>query len=105
MALITCPECSAKISNLAQSCPHCGVPIAGSKDVTDAGVPLTTIQETSKKLKTQIAISAFMFWGGLLLFFLSVGKSPGWSIFLMLIIISGSFLYIGTKIQVWWHHK
>lgn len=27
MALITCPECESKISDLAKSCPHCGYPI------------------------------------------------------------------------------
>ena len=32
MALIMCPECSSKISNLAKSCPQCGYPI----DLSDA---------------------------------------------------------------------
>ena len=28
MALITCPECSSRISSQATSCPHCGFPLA-----------------------------------------------------------------------------
>lgn len=28
MALITCPECGAQISNKATFCPHCGLPMA-----------------------------------------------------------------------------
>jgi hypothetical protein len=28
MALITCPECSSKVSNQASSCPQCGFPLA-----------------------------------------------------------------------------
>lgn len=27
MALIGCPECKAKISEYAESCPHCGCPM------------------------------------------------------------------------------
>jgi predicted amidophosphoribosyltransferase len=28
MALINCPECNKEISDMAESCPHCGFPIA-----------------------------------------------------------------------------
>lgn len=31
MALIECPECSGKVSDLALSCPHCGFPVAGER--------------------------------------------------------------------------
>jgi len=31
MALITCPECSKKVSNQAASCPQCGFPLAQSQ--------------------------------------------------------------------------
>ena len=30
MALAKCPECDGKVSEYAQSCPHCGFPIASS---------------------------------------------------------------------------
>ena len=32
MALIKCPECGNQISDKATSCPHCGYPIASTKD-------------------------------------------------------------------------
>lgn len=28
MALINCPECNNKVSELASRCPHCGAPVA-----------------------------------------------------------------------------
>lgn len=32
MALIDCPECGKRISDKAESCPNCGVPIRRRKD-------------------------------------------------------------------------
>ena len=33
MALVTCPECGAEVSDQAPSCPHCGLPLrASAKD-------------------------------------------------------------------------
>ena len=31
MALITCPECGRKVSDMATNCPDCGYPIAANK--------------------------------------------------------------------------
>ena len=53
MALMNCPECDREVSTNAASCPGCGTPIAGAIESRAAGAPLTTIQETSKKLKKQ----------------------------------------------------
>lgn len=33
MSLINCPECSKEISDLAESCPHCGCPIEGNLEI------------------------------------------------------------------------
>ncbi len=33
MALITCPECGAQISDRATSCPHCGVPVSSGTPI------------------------------------------------------------------------
>ncbi|MBX7256862.1 MAG: hypothetical protein K1Y02_10920 [Candidatus Hydrogenedentes bacterium] len=30
MALVSCPECNGEVSELAQSCPHCGHPLRPS---------------------------------------------------------------------------
>ena len=32
MALITCPECSGKVSDKAYSCPHCDFPMQGKSN-------------------------------------------------------------------------
>lgn len=35
MAIIKCPECEAEISDRAQSCPKCGVPMTSEKQVEE----------------------------------------------------------------------
>lgn len=36
MALVTCPECHAKVSSFAISCPHCGYPIQKNIEIVEA---------------------------------------------------------------------
>ena len=43
MALIICPECGGKVSDLAESCPHCGFP------VSKMTIPHTDIEVKSRK--------------------------------------------------------
>lgn len=38
MALIKCSECGREISDKANSCPHCGCPVAGSEELVDKSV-------------------------------------------------------------------
>ena len=66
MALINSPECNNQVSNTAASCPHCGAPIAEAARSKAAGTPLTTFQETSKRLKIHIIFSSIAFWAGIL---------------------------------------
>jgi uncharacterized membrane protein YvbJ len=110
MALISCPDCNKEISENAPACPGCGAPIAGVKESAGSGVNnLATIQETSKKLKTQILIAAALFWGGLLLALVSSQISSGGdaslNMFAGLLAVGGLILYISTKARIWWHHK
>lgn len=102
MALIKCPECSKEVSNKAPSCPHCGTPIAAASDQTETGVVLTTVQETSKKLKIHILISACLFWGGLILIFTAIGSVRAIGTLIMFI---GMIWYLITRFNIWWHHK
>lgn len=39
MALITCQECKASISNQIEACPHCGYPVAASQAAVPAADP------------------------------------------------------------------
>ena len=64
MSMIKCPECGKKISNKANSCPHCGCPIAVSKERTspNENANKETVQTTSgqkKKRGCLIAVLAF----------------------------------------------
>jgi hypothetical protein len=40
MALISCTDCEAKISDKADNCPHCGCPVVESLPVTEFKVEL-----------------------------------------------------------------
>lgn len=110
MALISCAECSNQVSNTAAACPHCGAPIAEAAGSRAAGAPLTTTQETSKRLKVHILISAFMIWGGLGWSVVKImattdGTPSSPSAVASLMFMVGFVWYLTTKIRIWWHHK
>jgi hypothetical protein len=81
--------------------------------VNAAGAQLRTIQETSKRLKLHILISAVLFWGGLLWMFLAIqgaradeqGFSTLTPMITTLMMLTGFVWYIVTKVRIWWHHK
>ena len=104
MALISCPECSKEVSNSAPSCPNCGVGIASLKEAKAAGAPLTTVQETSKKLKLHTLISILaiiigvVWWIGT-----PEGNEP--SGIAILLVAGGLVWYLVTRFRIWWHHK
>lgn len=102
MSLINCPECRTEVSNIAEACPKCGAPIAKAIETQTIGTRLTTVQETSKKLKLQIILASILFWGGLGFFYIIFRKEEG--VFLIMS-IAGAIWYVVTKIRVWWHHK
>jgi hypothetical protein len=65
-----------------------------------------TTQRTSKPLKAQLLISTFLFWFGLLSYFLPHGHTSEvlglpWSAVVMII---GGTWYMITKVMVWWQH-
>ena len=113
MALIECPECSKTVSNTAAACPQCGAPIAqAAAERVAIGTPLSTIQQTSKRLKMHIVISVILWWTSVIwLIFAASAQSqsqtasqsvPGLPIAIFLI---SSAWYILTKLRIWWHHK
>lgn len=66
MALITCPECGAQVSDKAAACPHCGYPIAANIPqeqyafcVKSQPIPTSTVQAwerfTALRLTMEIA--------------------------------------------------
>ncbi|MCP4934792.1 MAG: hypothetical protein GY927_11450 [bacterium] len=63
----------------------------------------TTIQETGKRLKVHILISALLFWGGFITVLVNAQAGeishPGG-----LACVLGLVWYIVTKFRVWWGH-
>ena len=108
MALISCPECNNQVSSTAATCPKCGAPIAEAVGSKAAGAPLTTVQETSKKLKVHIIFSSIIFWVGVVWFFVGInaaeegGAQP---IFPGILVFIGLVWYVATRLRIWWHHK
>jgi len=50
MALIECSECGREISDKAETCPGCGVPVAVEQEASEqAQVPTTVSYDKSKK--------------------------------------------------------
>lgn len=108
MALINCPECNNQVSSTAAACPKCGAPIAEAQGSKSAGAPLTTTQETSKKLKLQMIFASIIFWVGLIWFFgemstANSGEKPSDGAIWTLVI--GLVWYLVTRFRIWWHHK
>ena len=109
MALIYCPECGKQVSDSAASCPNCGFGIASMRETNAVGTPLTTIQQTSKKLKVHYLISVSLIIIGLMWIFISAsaegsGQQQNWMVPVSMTFV-GLFWSIVTKIRAWWHHK
>lgn len=104
MALISCPECNKDVSDAAHSCPNCGVGIASVREAKAAGASLTTVQETSKKLKLHTLISVLAIIIGVV-WLIATPQGEAYSGFAILIIAGGLFWYFVTRLRIWWHHK
>ena len=108
MALITCPECTREISDQAATCPGCGVSIAGQASAggnNSAPKRPVTIEETGKKYKKQMLLSAAVMCAGVVL---AVGSAstpgvgvPAGPVFLIFL---GLMWFIGARIAAWWNH-
>lgn len=97
MGLINCHECTGKVSDTAASCPHCGAPLAQTSKV------VRTIEETSKPLKLQKALSGFMLGSGLIWMFATSGNevfSPWPFLFTLIALV----WVVVTSVRIWWRH-
>ena len=113
MAIIACRECGNNVSNQAATCPHCGVAVAILRESTAAGTNIVSTQETAKKFKVRMILSFVCFFvGGLgvILMFYGIqnGITDRMAFFVvagLFFLLIGAYLYISTKIKIWWHHK
>ena len=115
MALIKCPECSNMVSSIAAACPHCGSPVSGAAEAYASGSPLTTVQQTSKKLKALTAIGAVIFFAGFIWLGVVYGRAHDQAfdtrdefyraIRLPAVVVGVGLLWtIVLRIRIWWHH-
>lgn len=82
MALIKCPECGKKISDMAESCPHCGYPINAVQNnaqgnttyETNPTMPLREKKRIPTWLSVLIITGSIIMIGGIVLLFID-GKS------------------------------
>lgn len=65
MALITCAECSAQISDKAASCPSCGYPLENNSDSFNENRELPAPQLVTVRKSRGIYIILCLFFGGL----------------------------------------
>jgi hypothetical protein len=78
MALITCPECGAEVSDAAPACPKCGYPVATATPAgSGASATIAEPRAEPEPLATErsaepftfhgrrIPIAGLLFWGGL----------------------------------------
>jgi len=107
MALIRCLECNNQVSNTAATCPQCGAPIVAALGNKSGGIPLTTVQKTSKKLKAHIMFSSIIIWTGLFwaIMDISNAKQGEESLFPWLMVVVGFVWHAFTRFRVWWHHE
>ena len=78
MALITCPECQAQVSSVAQSCPKCGYPVSEHvAELRAAYFGETKPQKTKTSTGTKFGIGALML-GSLIVVALVGQLAFGW---------------------------
>ncbi len=94
MALIKCSECGVEVSDQADKCPKCACPISPVVDSEKAQV----IEQTSKSLKGQLAISVIVVFLG----FIMLPFYSGVGIFFL---VGGLVAVIAIKVSIWWHHE
>lgn len=96
MALVKCPECRIDVSDQAESCPKCGCPFSEKAQ---------TIEKTSKKLKLQTMLSAFMAIIGFLIACGGVIDESGVTMILGIVVFAVSFIWFAViRFLIWWHH-
>ena len=109
MAMIQCRECNNTVSGTVPACPHCGAPLALATALRAANdTPGSTIKETGNRLKLQILISAYLWWGGVIWVFVTMKKvrwPPPSSGIGFLLLVVGSTWYFAAKLRLRRHHK
>lgn len=107
MSMISCSQCQSRISAQARYCPACGAPVAATSDLHAIGVPLTTVQATSKRLKAHAALAVCLVIIGALGLVLQAASPPaagGPLLISSALTVGGAVWYISARVRRWWHH-
>jgi hypothetical protein len=134
MALVTCPECGAGVSEHAAHCPHCGYPIAATPSLDPlqqlaqtqalgyqprgavAAPPVhrgrvQTVEQTGKFWKSQMLLSALTCIAGVIVSAVGYqatmnGPQPGGPLapIGVLMVFAGLLWFIFARIGAWWNH-
>lgn len=73
MPLVSCPECRRSISDRAPVCPHCGFPVASSRDApSQVAQPMPAIAAAAAPCSTSTSLLAIAYWQKLLLYALLI---------------------------------
>ena len=105
MALTTCPDCAAQVSDRAPTCPKCGGPIAGRAEAMATRTPLTTTQATSKHLKLHTLGAVLCIVIGFVWIIGAAQNHDNSGVWAALLILGGFGWYVVTRFRIWWHHK
>lgn len=68
----------------------------------------SAIKETGNRLKLQILLSAYLWWGGVIWVFVTMKKlrwPPPASAIGFLLLLVGSIWFFSAKLRLWRHHK
>ncbi len=104
MALITCSDCGASVSDRAPACLKCGAPI-DARGPGRAPTPVVT-ELTSKRLKFQTLLAAVTIVIGFVVIMNSgASGNVGSSVIGTLMLLVGLVWLVITRIRIWWNHK
>lgn len=87
MALISCPDCGAQVSDTAPACVACGRPIAAQ-----------VIEQTAKRWKQAqlvafaLVVVGFVEW--------TLGSGGGWAV----VALVGMVLLVSARLGAWWEN-
>lgn len=94
MPLMTCPECSARISDQAVACPACGAP----RRPEGVAPGVVTTQQTARRLK------AAQLGGSLIVAFGTVLIIAGQHLTGVGVAVAGLLVYGVARARAWWRH-
>ena len=116
MPLIECPDCKKQISDAAPTCPGCGRPMqppaaplpfgaAGTGVMPPGGPKPLLIEQTSKRLKLQEALSIGAFLVGTVAFIpLLIADYTTPAIMAAVVGGGGLLWFIYIRVMIWWRH-